>query len=101
MRYSNVNTRIMNNHETVNGLAEKLIELQNSTTIFLESVGKTDLKAQINAQSEENSIIKRSTLLFFDSPETPILYCISHLKRDRLSEMEYELLTKTNIPIGK
>lgn len=91
----------MNNHETLNDLAERLIELQNSTTVFLESFGKTNLKAQINDQSEENSIIRRNTLLFFDSPESPILYCISYLKRDHLSEMEYELLTKTNIPIGK
>jgi chorismate-pyruvate lyase len=85
----------------LNSLARELVGLQSSTTLFLEQHRGMTLKVIIKDQSENNGIIKRVVLLFFETPGNPVLYCISYLDRQHLTDEEYYLLTQTSTPIGR
>jgi len=91
----------MNDKQKVDNLAIKLIELERSTTEFLESFRNARLKVKIKSQSEHNSVITRVTVLFFDHPDKPVLYCVSYLNKAALTNKEYHLLKDTDTPIGR
>lgn len=83
-------------------LLEKLSHLEHSTTAFLESIKGQPLKVSIEAQVEEPGIcLIRTVKLYFDSPELPLLFCISQLNRTNLHPEEYALLTVHALPIGR
>jgi chorismate-pyruvate lyase len=86
-------------------LLDDLLRLEDSTTLFLESLNGSDLKVEISSQFEEKlngtHFITRTTILFFRSPDRPALYCISYLDKDNLTDSEYLLLTGSTIPIGR
>jgi chorismate-pyruvate lyase len=83
-------------------LLEKLSHLDQSTTLFLESIKGQSLKVAIESQVEgpEDSLI-RTVRLYFDSAYLPLLYCISRLNTANLSPEEYSLLTRQAMPIGR
>lgn len=87
------------------GLLNDLRGLEDSTTLFLEYVSGRRLRVQIESQWEEDTasgpVIRRITTLFFDSPDYPVLYCTSSLRKDQLTHQEYQLLTGQSIPIGR
>lgn len=82
-------------------MARELVELENSTTIFLENYHSALLQVIIRSQEEDSGVIKRVTLLFFESSGAPVLYCVSYLIRDQLTKEEYYQLTHTTLPIGR
>lgn len=85
-------------------LVDKLIALDGSTTFFLESLRGARLMVSIESQTETYSasrqIITRAVKLFFESADTPVLYCESFLNPDQLTSEEYGLLMTKEIPIG-
>ena len=85
-------------------LVDKLIALDGSTTLFLESLRGARLKVRIESQIETNAssqlTIVRTVKLFFESAEIPILYCKSFLNKHQLTEEEYRSLMTKEIPIG-
>ena len=90
-------------HNTLN-LIDKLIELNSSTTIFLESLRGEQLKVMVESQTEKDMptrcTIIRVVKLFFDSSEVPVLYCKSTLNKDKLTREEYQLLMAEELSIG-
>lgn len=98
---------ISENSPEVNGerLLESLINLQGSTTCFLEFVRKETLKVQIVSQTETvdggAKILDRVILLYFTTPQRPLLYCKSRLCIDLLSNDEYDMLRFKKMPMGK
>ena len=86
-------------------LINSLLDLTDSTTLFLESVKGATLRVSVDAQSEEEEnaicLITRTTRLFFLSPETPALFCMSRLYKNELTDDEYRSLIETDTPIGK
>ena len=82
-----------------------LLDLADSTTLFLESFKGAQLRISIDAQSEreegDNCLITRATRLFFLSPDTPALFCTSCLDKHVLTHNEYCSLMETDTPIGK
>lgn len=83
-------------------LLEELSHLEQSTTLFLESIKGQSLKVAIESQVEgpEDSLI-RTVRLYFDSDNLPLLYCISRLNTANLSSEEFALLTRQAMPIGR
>ena len=85
-------------------LIANLLDLTHSTTLFLEALKGEKLRVSVDAQSEqedhENCLITRTTRLFFHSPETPALFCMSRLHKRELTGEEYRSLTETDTPIG-
>jgi chorismate-pyruvate lyase len=85
-------------------MLHKLIELGDSTTLFLESERGDRLRLKVESQVEmelsSRCVIRRIVKLFFDSPDNPLLYCISYIDRDKLSQAEYKSLMEEELPIG-
>ena len=82
----------------------KLIELDGSTTLFLESLRSEPLKVIVESQAETegypDGIINRVVRLFFDSSDTPVLHCTSYLNKSKLTGEEYRSLIEGKLPIG-
>ncbi|MDO6431634.1 hypothetical protein Q4E93_13605 [Flavitalea sp. BT771] len=91
-------------HHHTGSLVDDLIELGDSTTLFLEALRGNRLLVTILSQEEiflsGHWVIKRVVKLFFDTPEIPVLYCVSYLNRDSLTEEEYKCLVDDTLPIG-
>jgi hypothetical protein len=86
-------------------IMDRLLTSADSTTLYLESLRKEKLMVVIESQTlvYENNIqvIKRVVKLFFDTPEQPLLYCISRLNKSVLSKIEMTQLLDDVLPIGK
>lgn len=86
-------------------LVNQLIALRDSTTLWLEFHKGMTLQIKILDQCEEDifgfTVIKRKVKLFFESDESPALYCISYLDRNRLTNDEYNDITNKEVPIYK
>ena len=86
-------------------LVSALKDLIESTSQFIELHGKSMLRLRVESQSEEwrceREIIKRVTLLYLDSPEKPVLFCVSQLDKQQLTSSEYQMILAQNLPIGK
>lgn len=86
-------------------IVNEIIALQGSTTFFMESLAGDTLKVKVNSQKEikigREKVIKRSVNLYFDSEHLPVLYCVSHIFKDRLLNTELEDLNSLIVPIGK
>ncbi|GGB14559.1 hypothetical protein [Puia dinghuensis] len=85
-------------------LVHKLVELNSSTTLFLESIrgGRLHvaLESQEEVQIQAQWFIKRVVKLFFDSADIPLLYCESLLNKSMLTKGEYVSLVEGMMPIG-
>lgn len=85
-------------------LVHKLVELNSSTTLFLESIRGSRLQVALESQEEVQMqaqwFIKRVVKLFFDSPDIPLLYCESLLNKSILTSGEYVSLAEGMMPIG-
>lgn len=85
-------------------LVHKLVELNGSTTLFLESIRggrlQVALESQEEVQIQAQWFIKRVVKLFFDSADTPLLYCESLLNKRMLTSGEYVSLAEGMTPIG-
>ena len=90
---------------TKSNVLASIIGLEGSTTLLLELIKGKHLQVEIVSQREEliqdHCYIKRTTKLFFDTPDEPALYCISYLDKKVLTSMEYYYLMQKNMPIGK
>jgi len=86
-------------------LVNELLVLGDSTTFFLESLRGEQLQVIIESQTEtiewSHSVIRRTVKLYFHEPETPVLYCISVLNVDALTDSEYKGLIGAQLPIGR
>lgn len=86
-------------------IVKDIIALQGSTTLFMESLARDTLKVKVNSQREikigKEKVIERSVNLYFDSEHLPVLYCVSHIFKDRLLNTELEGLNSLIVPIGK
>jgi chorismate-pyruvate lyase len=86
-------------------LVNELISLGDSTTFFLESVKGERLRVMIYSQEETGEgterVIRRVVKLYFRSPEAPVLYCVSELKVNALTDREYNGLKEGVLPIGR
>ena len=83
---------------------DKLVHLENSTTLFLESIKGQSLKVAIESQLEVDDpeqTILRTVKLFFTSVDLPLLFCTSHINKANLSTEEYCNLTSGEMPIGR
>jgi chorismate-pyruvate lyase len=84
---------------------QEVIDLNKSTTLYLEGLCNKKLKVQVVSQHEqennESVDIIRVSKLFFDTAESPLLYCKSYIQKALLTEDEYELISNTAIPLGK
>lgn len=84
---------------------DQLNQLDDSTTHFLESLRGDTIRLLIISQDEtkefESTVIKRVVKLYFESADRPVLYCVSYLKKDKLSAQEYKSLLEDRMPIGK
>ena len=92
-------------HNNTSNLLDHLRFLEDSTTYFLESLKGNTLQVSIESQSEifqDNcELIKREVKLFFNTAESPILYCNSYLYKNKLTKEEYRLIVEGKLPIGK
>lgn len=81
-----------------------LLELNDSTTLYLESLCGNRLQLTVESQEElpghPGPMIKREVKLYFTSPEMPVLYCVSYLNKSKLTDKEYSLLREGSLPIG-
>jgi chorismate-pyruvate lyase len=86
-------------------LVNDLLVLGNSTTFFLESLRGEQLRVMIESQAETvewaERVIRRAVKLYFQAPEMPVLYCISVLNVDVLTDREYKGLMEKKLPIGR
>lgn len=82
-------------------LIDRLKQLKESTTFFLEECKGDNLNVLLLSQFEEDNVIIRKVKLFFDSPQMPILYCESYLLKDKLEMEDFKLLNRGEQPIGK
>jgi chorismate-pyruvate lyase len=86
-------------------IINKIINLEDSTTLLLESLSSKPLKVLVKSQVEINDdngkLMKRTVKLFFESSAMPVLFCVSDLYLENLKAEEYRLLMETLIPIGK
>ena len=84
---------------------DTLNQLSDSTTRFLESLRGDKVSLVIISQVEmkevEYTFIKRAVKLYFESVDSPVLYCISYLNKEKLSPLEYKWLKEGEMPIGK
>jgi len=85
-------------------LINELIVLGESTTLFLESIRGDRLQVAVESQSETNvsgsQVIRRAVKLHFQTPDAPVLYCVSFLNKNMLTEEEYRRLMVEEQPIG-
>ena len=85
-------------------LVHELVQLDSSTTLFLESIRDGRLQVAMESQEEVQIqaqwFIKRVVKLFFDSADIPLLYCESLLNKSILTMNEYLSLTEGRTPIG-
>lgn len=83
-------------------LVNELIALGGSTTFFLESVKGEPLRVVVQSQEETGEeverVIRRVVKLYFRSPGAPVLYCISELKVNMLTDRDVVLFPK--VPEG-
>ncbi len=86
-------------------LVNSLKELKGSTTFFLESLANCRLNVLIESQKITDigtaSFIERIVRLYFDNPQKPLLYCVSYLKKDALTNDEFKALFEGGRPIGE
>ena len=84
---------------------DQLIELDGSTTYFLERLRNEKLNISLEHQAEQQrqnkTAIVRTVKLYFDSTEYPILYCESELIKEHMSPLEYQQISEALLPIGK
>ena len=84
---------------------DRFIELDGSTTYFLESFRNERLYVRLEGQTEVGksgqTLINRSVKLYFDDVDYPILYCESELVKENMSEREYRQISEAILPIGK
>lgn len=89
----------------VTGLLHKLNEMNDSTTLLLESLRGSSLRLNIESQVEtrelEANVIKRTVKLYFESSAAPVMYCVSYLNKNNLKWEEYQSLVEEQLPIGK
>lgn len=85
-------------------LVDRLVELDDSTTLFLESIRGDTLKVMMESQEEsgppDHRIIRRVVRLYFDEPDRPVLYCTSFINRDLLTKEEHHALMEEYLPMG-
>jgi chorismate-pyruvate lyase len=85
-------------------LVHKLLELNGSTTLFLEAIRGSRLHVALETQEETQLhgqwFLRRVVKLFFDSADIPLLYCESLLNKDTLTDAEYISLAEGRTPIG-
>ncbi|MEO5563918.1 MAG: hypothetical protein ABIR18_10800 [Chitinophagaceae bacterium] len=86
-------------------IINRIICLEDSTTLLLESLNTKQLKVSVESQVEtvdsNEKVIKRTVKLFFESGSSPVLFCVSELYPKLLKAEEYRLLVETLMPIGK
>lgn len=86
-------------------IISRLMNLEASTTSFLESLGGAPLRLVIESQKEipdrHETIVKRAVKLFFESSAEPVLFAVSYLYKTNLHENEYKLLRETELQIFK
>jgi chorismate-pyruvate lyase len=84
---------------------EKLIDLEDSTTFFLEHIKGQPVKVFVESQNEiieENTLVlRRIARLYFESFNNPVVVASSSLQKEKLTPKEYKLLTKKEMPIGR
>jgi len=86
-------------------MINEICTLKGSTTEFLQKVSGKELKVEVVCQElttdKEGSILTRIARLYFNSPEEPVLYCVSRLKKENITSEEWKLIMEGNLPIGK
>jgi len=91
--------------DQVSDIVSRVIGLEDSTTLFLESLSARPLKVMVESQVEtkelNDEVLKRTVKLFFESASTPVLFCVSELHLEKLKTEEYRWLKETLMPIGK
>jgi chorismate-pyruvate lyase len=84
-------------------IVSRLIHLEESTTSLLESLRGAPLRLVIESQKEiqdqQETIIKRTVKLFFESSDEPVLFAVSYLYKSNLHPNEYKLLRETELQI--
>ncbi|TRX60210.1 hypothetical protein FNH22_09180 [Fulvivirga sp. M361] len=94
---------MLNNDLTV--LIDKFLELQSSTTFFLEETcgGKihSSIQLQYETQQSGSTLINRAVKLYFNSPAMPILFCKSFLVKEKMTPQEYNAIAFDELPIGR
>ncbi len=89
----------------IRSLLLKLSEMNDSTTLFLESLRGSSLQLNIESQVEtpelETNVITRIVKLYFESSAVPVMYCVSYLNKNNLKREEYQSLLDAQLPIGK
>lgn len=78
-------------------MISEFIDLQTSSTVFLEKKFNALLNVTIESISIDDNIIERKTVLSFNKP---VLYAVSKFYRQNLTSFEQEML-KSTIPLGK
>ncbi|MEH6309112.1 hypothetical protein RYH73_25905 [Olivibacter sp. CPCC 100613] len=86
-------------------ILKDLAELTLSTTFFLEKLSGKNLHVCTLSQTEElmggEIWLLREVVLFFSQQENPVLYCISKLRKSKLTDRAYLDLIEGKTPIGK
>ena len=95
----------MNKNITEEGIIRELTGLEGSTTVYLEGLRGDRLRVLVDSQecfqTTTGTVIRRISRLFFVSPDTPLLYCISEFNKNELLQEECCLLSQEDIPVGK
>jgi len=89
----------------IEDISTSLLDITDSTTLFLESLKGSTLRVSIDAQSEQeegdNWLVTRTSRLFFLSPHNPVLFCMSSIHKRELAPDEYRSMMETDTPIGR
>lgn len=85
-------------------IIDKLLKDKISTTLVIEALSEKELKVKVENQQEilENneSILKRESILYIDSVDQPIFCSICFIKKDNLTKQELEQFIDCKLPIG-
>lgn len=83
----------------------KLIDISDSTTKYLEELKGLNLKASLEKQTilvfQNKMDIVRYSMLYFDDVSNVILYCACLLNRVGMSDEEFWLIKEGKVPIGR
>lgn len=85
-------------------LINKLIGLESSTTLFLESIALKPLQVCVLGHEEplgQSGILERTSLLYFTDKTFPVIYSRSNFYLEQLKHQEYQQLKDGALPIGK
>ena len=89
-----------NDNNSDKNLLDSYLNIQGSTTQFLNKIAKAPVQVSILEQRLCEQFLYRESLLYTQNNDKPILYARCSFYREKLSHAQLHALQHTNTPIG-